>query len=253
MEKNTDKSFDDLAAKFEKNIYGTSKGKLRHDLLMHYLIPIITSKDKPLRALDAGGGTGEMAKALAGKGLLVTLNDVSADALELAKSKCSEFETMQFQCSPLQEIRVDEPYDLIACHAVMEWLEKPLDAVNHLLSLLKPGGHLSLSFYNHDARLFGNVVYGNFDFVLSGMNKRNQVRLTPHSPLKPKIVLEELSQLNVEFVHEAGIRCFHDYVKEKHKVDEMYEELFQLELRYGREEPFKWIGKYFHIILRKLG
>ena len=32
-----DQSFDKIADKFEKNIYGSSKGQLRHELLVHHL------------------------------------------------------------------------------------------------------------------------------------------------------------------------------------------------------------------------
>ena len=38
MDKNKqDQSFDKFADKFEKNIYGSTKGQLRHELLVHYL------------------------------------------------------------------------------------------------------------------------------------------------------------------------------------------------------------------------
>ena len=80
-----------------------------------------------------------------------------------------------------------------------------------LVDLVKPGGHLSLSFFNHDAQLFGNMLYGNFNYVEQGMTTKNIVRLSPQNPQKPKVILSQLETLQVNILKQAGIRCFHDY------------------------------------------
>lgn len=250
MSKN-DRNFDDLVRKFDKNIYGTSKGKLRHELLLHQLCEHVLP-DAPIDILDAGGGTGEMTRALLQLGHRVTLNDISSESLLAAQEKCQAFSDVQYLCSSIQDIPKQISYDLVTCHAVLEWAADQTQLLDDLVSLTRPGGYISLSFYNYHAQLFSNMVYGNFHFVLGGMKKRNQVRLTPHSPITPEKVIAMLESLPIEIVSQSGIRCFHDYVKQKEVIEEKYDELFALELEYGTKEPYMWLGKYFHVIVRKI-
>jgi S-adenosylmethionine-dependent methyltransferase len=88
MENNKqDQSFDKFADKFEKNIYGSTKGRLRHELLVHHLHDCISLEALPIEVLDAGGGTGVMSEMMLNLGHKVTLSDISADVLFLAKNK----------------------------------------------------------------------------------------------------------------------------------------------------------------------
>lgn len=62
--------------------------------------------------------------------------------------------------------------DLILFHAVLEWVADPLSVLQTLWSMLRPGGTLSLMFYNANGFLMHNMVAGNFDYVQVGMPKR---------------------------------------------------------------------------------
>ena len=109
---------------------------------------------------------------------------------------------------------------------------------------------MSLSFFNKDAAVYSNLLYGNFDYVRSGLKRKNTVRLNPNYPLPPQTVIEWVSALPGFIEHVAGIRCIHDYMQKDHaKIT--YEELVEMELQYGVIEPYQWLGKYFHIIIRK--
>lgn len=44
-----------------------------------------------------------------------------------------------------------EKFDLILCHAVLEWLDDPKSAVRDLARLVKPGCRMSLMFFNRFA------------------------------------------------------------------------------------------------------
>ncbi len=55
-----DRNFDDMAEKFSRNIYGTTKGELRQAILWQDLQPLLSQLGPgPLRVLDAGGGEGK--------------------------------------------------------------------------------------------------------------------------------------------------------------------------------------------------
>ncbi|MGK0305229.1 MAG: S-adenosylmethionine-dependent methyltransferase [Gammaproteobacteria bacterium] len=248
---NQDQSFDKFADKFEKNIYGSTKGRLRHELLVHHLHDCISLQTLPLDVLDAGGGTGVMSEMMINLGHKVTLSDISSDVLSLAKKKLGENINLDIQHRDILSLSNNKQYDLVVCHAVLEWLQHPSEVIRKLVDLVKPGGHLSLSFFNHDAQLFGNMLYGNFDYVEQGMTSKNIVRLSPKNPQKPKVIISQLESLPVKVIKQAGIRCFHDYLKQPEKQISEYEQLKHLEIQYGSSEPYLWLGKYFLIIAQK--
>ncbi|MFT6989753.1 MAG: S-adenosylmethionine-dependent methyltransferase [Paraglaciecola sp.] len=252
MENNSqDQSFDKFADKFEKNIYGSTKGRLRHELLIHHLHDCLPLSDTPLDILDAGGGTGVMTQAMLDLGHRVTLSDISLEVLSIAKHKLGNNINLDIQHMDILSLSTQKQYDLVVCHAVLEWLQSPFEVMRKLVGLVKPGGYLSLSFFNHDAQLFGNMLYGNFDYVEQGMTSKNIVRLSPKNPQKPKTILTQLETLPVQVIKKAGIRCFHDYLKQPEKQTSEYEQLKQLEMQYGSTEPYLWLGKYFLIISQK--
>ncbi|GAA6183182.1 methyltransferase domain-containing protein [Aliiglaciecola sp. NS0011-25] len=250
MSKNSDQSFDSLMDKFANNIYGSSKGKLRHELLVNSLHDYIKLANKPLDIIDVGGGTGIMSKVMLELGHTLTFNDLSAEAVEMAKENLAEFDDVTFVCGSLNDLPPNKTYDLVICHAVLEWLNSPFEAISALVSQVKPGGILSLSFFNKDAHRFGNLLYGNFDYVAADMKNKNTVRLNPNNALEPKKVISHLQNLPVEIISSAGIRCFHDYLKDTTKQQDEYENIKAAEIKYGHTEPYKWLGKYFHLIVR---
>ncbi|WP_338292365.1 methyltransferase domain-containing protein [Planctobacterium marinum] len=246
-----DISFDNIANKFDKNIYGTTKGRLRHEMLMHNLAFLWPVLNENACVLDAGGGTGEFTKELLAKGYQVLLNDISMDTLEIAEQKLADYDGLSLHHGAIQDIPAHSQFDLVTCHAVFEWLDNPQAVLSHLFELLKPGAYLSLSFFNQDANLFGNVLYGNFQLINNGMKQKNRLRLANHTPLKPKTVLNWLEELPCEVLKKSGIRCFHDYLKDKQQQSDNYQDIKQLELQYSDQEPYLWLGKYFHIVIRK--
>ncbi|MCE1695453.1 tRNA uridine 5-oxyacetic acid(34) methyltransferase CmoM, partial [Enterobacter hormaechei] len=61
-----DRNFDDIADKFSRNIYGTTKGKIRQAVVWQDINELLNHlPQRPLRILDAGGGEGNMACQLA--------------------------------------------------------------------------------------------------------------------------------------------------------------------------------------------
>lgn len=253
MTQNSDHSFDAIIEKFAQNIYGSTKGRLRHELLVHYLRHYTnydrpTHDNSPMKIIDVGAGTGIMTAEFARFGHSVTCNDLSDDALVHARSQLSDFNNIDFLPGNLVDLVIDGNADLVTCHAVLEWLADPKPAIKKLVSLVKPGGHLSLSFFNRDAHRFGNILYGNFDYVMAGMPNKNTVRLNPKNSLKPEEILKCLAREQIEVLHTAGLRCFHDYLFDRQKQTKDFVVLKQLEIDLGTQSPYKWLGKYFHII-----
>ena len=80
-----DRNFDDIAEKFARNIYGTTKGKIRQAVVWQDLTGLLAQlPQRPLRILDAGGGEGHMACQLAELGHQVLLCDLSGEMIQRA-------------------------------------------------------------------------------------------------------------------------------------------------------------------------
>lgn len=81
-----DRNFDDIAEKFSRNIYGTTKGQLRQAILWQDLDRLLADYgSQKLRVLDAGGGEGQTAIKMAERGHHVTLCDLSGEMIARAQ------------------------------------------------------------------------------------------------------------------------------------------------------------------------
>ncbi|MDK2596383.1 methyltransferase domain-containing protein [Pseudoalteromonas obscura] len=252
----TDRNFCDIAGKFKNNIYGTSKGKIREAVLKRDLDELLDEHfdSKPLRILDAGGGQGQLSLYLAELGHEVILLDVSAQMLAIAKERAEarNISSLSLINAPLQELAELNlgQFDLVLCHAVLEWIVEQKTAVTILNKCLKPDGILSLMYFNKSAQRLANMVYGNFDYVSNGLQVKQKVGLSPNQPLESEHVDSWLAELCLRTLNKTGVRCFHDYLRETNKADEQFDELLALELKYNRAEPYASIGRYTHLLLK---
>jgi S-adenosylmethionine-dependent methyltransferase len=252
-----DRNFDDIAEKFARNIYGTTKGQLRQAILWQDLDRLLESfGSQPLRVLDAGGGEGQTAIKMAQRGHHVTLCDISGEMITRATQVAAEkgvSGNMHFEQCAVQDIaqHLESPVDLILFHAVLEWVAAPQEVLQTLWSALRPGGALSLMFYNANGLLMHNMVAGNFDYVQAGMPKKKKRTLSPDYPREPQQVYGWLEETGWQITGKTGVRVFHDYLREKHQQHDCYEALLELETRYCRQEPYISLGRYIHVTAMK--
>ena len=252
-----DRNFDDIADKFARNIYGTTKGRIRQAVLWQDLETLLaTLPQRPLRILDAGGGQGQIACQLAVRGHQVILCDISEQMLARAAQHAAEqgvSARMELVQSPAQEMHhhLAAPVDLVLFHAVLEWVAEPQAVLAALEKCLAPGGALSLMFYNYNGLLMLNTLVGNMEYVKRGMPKRKRRSLSPDHPLDPVQVYDWLAQLGLTISGKTGVRVFHDYLRDKSQQEGAFDDLLALEQRYCRQEPFVSLGRYIHVMAYK--
>ncbi|WP_380181442.1 tRNA uridine 5-oxyacetic acid(34) methyltransferase CmoM [Kalamiella sp. sgz302252] len=252
-----DRNFDDIAEKFSQNIYGTTKGRIRQAIVWQELEAILaTLPQRPLSVLDAGGGEGQTGCGLASLGHQVLLCDLSEEMLQRARLHAEEkgvSDNMKFRQISAQEVgrHLVQPVDLVLFHAVLEWVAEPEAVLAALYQTLAPGGVLSLMFYNLNGLMMQTLVLGNFGYMQADLRKRKRKTLSPDYPRDPEQVYRWLAEAGFEVESKTGVRVFHDYMRDKHKQTERFEEILALEKRFCRQEPFLSLGRYIHVTARK--
>ena len=247
-----DINFDKHSSRFKKNIYNTPKGVIRLKLVLDDIdknIPLL-STSQPIKVLDAGCGMGQISKALLKPDRNFTLCDLSQDMLNIAKDSLGEAQNIEYLHSSLQNLGNDhnDKYDLIVFHAVLEWLEDPESIIPVLKSRLKPGGYLSLMFYNVNSIIFYNLLKGNFKKVLQQDFKGHPGGLTPINPIDPD-QLDKWLAANGFLIHKkTGIRVIYDYLKKDLKESRSLEDIIEMESIYAHKSPFNMMGRYIHYI-----
>jgi len=257
----SDRNFDDLAPKFKRKIYGGLKGRIRLAILKKDLsefIPaaLLPAGETPLNILDAGSGYGPFSLPIAGLGHRLTLCDISLEMLKIAKANILEKKILtpvKIVHSSIQDLPEDTGcfYDLILCHAVLEWVHNPRDVIIHLLRLLKKEGILSLTFYNLNGMIYKNLLRTNFKRIKEKDYSGWPGSLTPTSPRHPSDVSAWLEAENVEVICHSGIRVFYDYILNPEDREREPETVLEMELNLSRKMPYRDLGRYQHMVVTK--
>lgn len=246
-------SFDPLAGRFGRNIYQTDKGRIRLALLQESLAEL--QQGPALSILDAGGGQGHMSRWFAAAGHRVLLCDLSATLLDEA-GQLNEAAGLEQQIelveAPLEQYcqQTGPVYDLVLCHAVLEWFAQPHTLLAHLRRCLKPGSWLSLMFYNRHSLVLRNALRGNLRKVKRGDWQRDPGSLTPQYPQDPEQVYAELQQLGFSIQDCQGVRCFYDYLPQPVRESYSLDDLLELERDHSRQQPYIHMARYIHVLAR---
>lgn len=253
-----DRNFNDLINKFEDHIYGTLKGTIRQAVLWEDLSGVLTQlPPAPLRIIDAGAGLGQLALRFAELGHQLIVCDISEKMLQraqLAAEQAGVLRQMQFIQQPLQQLPqvVKQPVDLVLCHAVLEWLADPVSALQPLSDCLRPGGILSLMFYNAHGLLFRNLLLGNIHPQrLTTTQRRCSGSLQPPHPLTGEQIDHWLTALSLTTLTKSGVRVFSDYWQPSVQQSFDPQAIVALEQHYCRQPAFVSLGRYLHYLVQK--
>lgn len=244
-----DRNFDDVANHFANKIYGGLKGTLRLAVLWRDIDKILPQLSGN-QVLDIGAGLGQISLRLAEEGYDCTLTDISKVMLDKAKASVSPSSPVQFLHASYQDLPdlLVGNYDLILCHAVLEWIEYPDKLFAVIDKLLADKGVLSLCFYNPVAPIYRNLLLGNFYHVNHPKPADNH-SLTPNYPKDYDTVMHYLQ--DYEILTQSGIRVFYDYAIKKQGGLLVPDDVIALELQYSQQMPYWRMGRYLHIIAQK--
>ncbi len=256
-----DKNFDDLSHHFKHKIYGQLKGRIRLAVINRDLEKYVgnpnTDDTAPLNIIDAGGGQGQFGLSLAAQGHPLTLCDISASMLALAREEAKErkLTNVRFIHGPIQSLanEIDQPADMVLCHALLEWMTEPETAFPHINQCLKKGGILSLAFFNLNAIIYKNLLRGNYLKVESNNYVGMKGSLTPINPLAMEDVFSWCEKYGFDILSHSGIRVFHDYIGNKTLRNSHPDAQIDMELKFSQQEPYRSLGRYIHVVAQKRG
>jgi S-adenosylmethionine-dependent methyltransferase len=251
-----DRNFDSLIERFEQKVYDTHKGDWRLKLLKEDLGDFYNQpQPQPLAIWDAGCGLAQISAWLAEQGHHLTLCDISRQMLMRAQQ---QFEQLGLKAQFFQEAAQSlaprlPQFDLVLLHAVLEWLAQPMPALEAVARQVKPGGYLSLMFYNRNAMIYTNALKGGWRWkhLLDDSYLGKGKRLTPPNPQYPHEVIARLEQWGFTIARQTGIRVFHDYLSKNVLEDSDVAELFELEYQYCRLPTYRDMGRYIHLLARR--
>ena len=252
-----DRNFDGKSTAFERDIYGSSKGFIRTQVLWEDMITQIPElAEGGLSVLDAGGGSGHLAVQMARVGNTVVLCDPSQEMLDIARQAARETEIMgelTFVQATIRELsdQLQRRFQLVVCHAVLEWLGEPRAAPQQLAGLMDPAGQLSLMFYNFNSSLFKRAVRGQFSEALQEIDLPAAPRADGAMPIREQDVLDWVRAAGLDVQHRAGIRIFHDHIQDRLGENEL-RGLLDLELKCRAKEPFASLAQHIHLVCRRL-
>ncbi|MBP2281339.1 S-adenosylmethionine-dependent methyltransferase [Psychrobacter sp. PL19] len=261
---------------------------LRRDIF-EYADKLTKMLARPLRILDVGAGLAQIAIDLALQGHSVVVNDISENMLNKAKASFEKqqavannnvfdekvfdekvFGAVTWVVCPYQQLEAtlsidnghldsngidkasidkSDKFDLILCHALLEWLAEPAAIMDFFDAQLTDNGALSLCFYNPASFDYRNLIMGNFNLLDSPSYKAdNEKSLTPNYPVAKQQVESWLQAHHYQTMLTSGLRVFHDYTPLKRGGNTDPEAVIRMELRYSQQEPYKWLGRYLHIL-----
>lgn len=248
-----DRNFDDLAERFNKRIYHTSKGQLRLQILKQDLQQF--SKATPLTIWDAGCGAGQISLWLASFGHQLTLCDISEKLLNQARHEFAQARLeASFHHASIQQLAPQlAEFDLVICHAVVEWLATPLETLKQVMDHVKPGGYLSLMFYNRNAMVYQNIIRGGWRLepILNDRYIGAGNKLSPPHPQYPFELIRFLQNNGFCINQHSGIRVFSDYLNSESRHQTNEQELLALEQQYCRMPTYRDMGRYVHLLTQK--
>lgn len=251
-----DRSFDGLSRRFQHNIYQRPKGQLRLALCWRELVAQMPElQGPPMRIWDAGGGLGQMSLRLAALGHQVIYSDLSQEMLEAFRaSLVAEALTVELVQGAIQDMAQQADmvggFDLIVCHAVLEWVADQPGLIAALARCLRPDGRLSLMFYNLNTLVLSNITKGNLYKLRDEAFAGHPGGLTPTAPCRPHQVESWLGAEGLEVVARRGVRLVYDLMPRAIRDARSLEDVTAIEWQYGDQEPFWALGRYVHLLCR---
>jgi SAM-dependent methyltransferase len=225
-------------------------GRLGFELLMEQVLEALPAA--PATVVDAGGGTGQLAVALARHGYRVTVVDTSPAMLATCAQRAADeggevagrVATVQGDAADLPGLLGPGGQDAAVCHDLLTRVEDRAALLGSLAGVLASGGVLSLSFANRDWLALRAGRRGDHAGALrlAGVGAGEALTLAEAET--------ELDKAGFELVAASGVGVFTDTGDDDLDRGELAT-LVELEQLVAGREPFRSSARTLHLIARR--
>lgn len=205
--------------------------------------------------LDCGGGSGSFAVPLAQAGALVTVVDVSADALATLSRRAAEagvadrVQPLQADVENLADAVAPQSFDLVLAHGILEAVDNVTAAFDAIVNAVRPGGLLSVLVNNPAAAVLARALGGDVQTALAEFRALDS--LDAPGPAAVDALAREAG-LAIEQVHGVGV--FAELVPGAAlDAPGAAEALAELETESSVRSPFSEIAGRVHVLARRPG
>jgi S-adenosylmethionine-dependent methyltransferase len=238
------------------------KQRVGFELLLGQVLDALPAA--PATVVDAGGGTGQLAVALAGHGYLVTVVDTSAAMLATCAQRAADeggevaerVATVQGDAADLPRLLAEESVDAVVCHDLLTRVDDQAALLASLAGVLAEGGVLSLGFANRDWLALRAGRRGDHTGALRLVEGRGSGGLLPRPPEggSEAVTLNEaeqqLDKAGLALVAAYGVGVFAEAGDDDLGRAELAA-LVELERLVAGREPYRSSARTLHLIARR--
>jgi S-adenosylmethionine-dependent methyltransferase len=224
------------------------EGRLGFELLLGQVLAALPAA--PATVVDAGGGTGQLAVALARHGYRVTVVDTSAAMLATCAQRAADegggvaerVTGVQGDAADLPGLLGEGSQDAAVCHDLLTRVDDRAALVASLAGVLAEGGVLSLGFANRDWLALRSARRGDYAAALRLVESGEAMTLDE--------VEVELDKAGFELVTAAGVGVFADAGDDELGRGEL-SALVELERLVAGREPYRSSARTLHLVARR--
>lgn len=238
------------------------KQRVGFELLLGQVLDALPAA--PATVVDAGGGTGQLAVALAGHGYRVTVVDTSAAMLATCAQRAADegggvaerVATVQGDAADLPRLLGEDSLDAVVCHDLLTRVEDQAALLASLAGVLAEGGVLSLGFANRDWLALRAGRRGDHTGALRLVEGRGSGGLIPRPPEggSEAVTLTEaeqqLDKAGLALVAAYGVGVFAEAGDDDLDPAER-QRLVELERLVAGREPYRSSARTLHLIARR--
>ena len=215
----------------------------------------------PAGVVDAGGGTGQLAVALAAAGYRVTVVDTSAAMLATCAQRAADagpgvagrVATVQGDAADLPGLLGQGGRDAAVCHDLLTRVDDQAALLASLAGVLAPGGMLSLGFANRDWLALRAGRRGDHAAALRLVQVAGPGGLLPRPPGEGEAMTlaeaeTELDKAGFELVSAAGVGVF---AGDDDLGPGELAALVELERLVAGREPYRSSARTLHLVARR--
>lgn len=250
-------AWEPLAARFVDGHYGSTRGKIRTEVVHRHLLTHLPQP--PADLVDVGGGAAHQSLPLARCGYRVTLVDPSPAMLDRARRRraaepaevAMRLELVEASAEDAPEVLGGRTFAGVLCHGVVMYVDDVERFIGALCRLGDPtGGVVSVVAKNARSLAARPAFAGDWAAARAAFDERwsrNGLGVETRAD-----TVEELSEMlaahGVDVTAWYGVRLFSEVTPFANETADPTHDMIEVELEASRRDPYRQLSRLFHLV-----